>query len=376
MPPLHKLAGVLIVLAVVVGLVAPDAGRPGPAEAKPAAAPGGTAAPSTPSAAPVAGRSGAGGSATAAPAPSGTAPAPVIGAASAVARQVKANELGQIPVLMYHRITAETTASLDRTPKQLREELTRLAEEGYVPITAADFARGWIDVPAGRHPVVLTFDDGTPGHFALDERGVPAADTAVGVLLEVARRYPGFRPVATFYVNADPFQLGDRAADGLRWLQRNGFEIGNHTFTHADLSTLSKAGVQREIARDEAQIVALTGVHTSTLAYPFGSRPDRDSWARHKEGEYSFRGIFLAGWRPSVSPFHEDFDPEAIMRIRSEGKIRENDCRRYCSQAWLEWLRENPGERYVSDGDPGTVAFPADVSGDLAGGYRGYGRSY
>ncbi|HEX2312493.1 MAG TPA: polysaccharide deacetylase family protein [Thermomonospora sp.] len=307
--------------------------------------------------------------------PSAT-PTPTIGTASAVARQVRADELGQIPVIMYHRIVADDSASLDRTPAQLREELTRLAQDGYVPITAAEFARGWIDVPAGRHPVVLTFDDGTPGHFALDERGVPRPDTAVGILLDVARRHPGFRPVATFYVNDDPFQLGDRAAEGLRWLLRHGFEIGNHTFSHVDLSTLDKAGVQREIARDEANIVRLTGTHTTTLAYPFGAVPRRSSWARSKAGEYSFRGIFLAGWRPSVSPFHRDFDPESIMRIRSEGKIKENDCQRFCSQAWLEWLREHPEERYVSDGDPGTVAFP-DTEGEyLAVRYHGYGRAY
>ncbi|REE99781.1 polysaccharide deacetylase family protein [Thermomonospora umbrina] len=376
MPPLHKLAGVLIVLAVIVGLVAPDAGPERDAAATsrdgPAPGDGARAGGATPGRTPTGGRSGG-------PGPSASpsaSPVPTIGAASAVARQVRAYELGQIPVIMYHRIAADGAASLDRTPDELRDELTRLAEEGYAPITAAEFARGRIDVPAGRHPVVLTFDDGTPGHFALDERGVPRPDTAVGVLLDVARRHPGFRPVATFYVNDDPFRLGDRAADGLRWLLRNGFEIGNHTLTHADLSRLSKDEVQKEIAEDEERILALTGTHTTTLAYPFGSVPRRSSWARSKEGAYAFQGIFLAGWRPSVSPFHRDFDPESIMRIRSEGKIKENDCRRFCSQAWLEWLRDHPEERYVSDGDPGTVAFPEARGEGLADRYRGLGRVY
>jgi len=368
-PPLHKLAGVLIVLSVIVGLVAPDAGR-GAETVAPAAAP---AAPDAVDR-------------SAAPRPPGTPAAreepprpsetPAIGAASAVARQVQANELGQIPVIMYHRIVAEPASSLDRTPQELREELTRLAREGYVPITAADLARGWIDVPAGRHPVVLTFDDGTPGHFALDERGVPEPDTAVGVLLEVARRHPGFRPVATFYVNSDPFRMGDRAAEGLRWLVEHGFEVGNHTWSHADLSTLDKAGVQREIGRLEERITAMSGRRSVTLAYPFGARPRRSSWARAKEGEYAFRGIFLAGWRPSASPFHVDFDADSIMRIQSAGKIPDNDCRRYCSAAWLDWLRDHPRERYVSDGDPGTVSFPAGRAGDLAVDYRRYGRAY
>ena len=72
-----------------------------------------------------------------------------------------------------------------------------------------------IDVPAGRHPVVLTFDDSTPGHFGLDPQGNPKPDTAVGVIEQVARENPGFRPTATFYLNKDLFGMsGVQAAAG------------------------------------------------------------------------------------------------------------------------------------------------------------------
>src|SRR5690606_25844681 len=84
------------------------------------------------------------------------APAPVDPA------QVQANELGRIPVLMYHRIVPTTESVYDRTPDDFRAELERLAREDYVPITTAELAAGRIDIPAGKHPVVLTFDDGDP----------------------------------------------------------------------------------------------------------------------------------------------------------------------------------------------------------------------
>lgn len=363
-PPLHRLAGALIVCAVILGLVLPGEEHSAPARTKSARAAAAERPAATPSARPTL---------------DGTPPhasAQPIGPATATARQAKANELGQVPVFMYHRIVAKTQASLDRTPKELRDELVRLAKEGYAPITAAEFARGWIDVPAGKHPVVLTFDDGSPGQFGLDAQGNPKPDTAVAILMDVARQHPGFRPVATFYVNQQPFQLGEQAAAGLRWLVQRGFEIGNHTYTHPDLAQLSKNEVQREIGRDEAQILALSGAHAVTLAYPFGSPPERASWARRKGGEYDFQGIFLAGWRPSVSPFGTDFDPEAITRVRSEGKITENDCKLYCSAAWLDWLGRHPGERYVSDGDPRTISVPASTAKDLSSRYRVYGRSY
>ncbi|GAA2580256.1 polysaccharide deacetylase family protein [Actinomadura fulvescens] len=359
MPALHKFAGFLIVCAVVLGLALPRVKEERPRTDAAHAAQRGKASP------------------TVTPARSAKPSGAVkIGAASAAAVSVKANELGAIPVLMYHRIMKKAELSLDRTTKELRDELTRLAEEGYVPITAAELVSGRIDVPLGKHPVVLTFDDSTPGHFGLDERGNPKADTAVAILMEVAARFPGFRPVATFYLNEDLFGMGERAGEGLTWLRQHGFELGNHTVSHPDLSTLSKSEVQKEIGGIEAKIVSLTGAHAATLAYPFGSEPDKRSWAQKKDGEYEFKGIFLAGWKPSESPFARGFDPFAILRVRSEGKIGENDCREYCSTAWLDKLDKDPDTRYTSDGDPNTISFRASDEKSLAKQYRPYGRSY
>ena len=90
---------------------------------------------------------------------------------------------------MYHRIVDEAAGRPSTArPSQLRKELEQLAKHGYVPITAREFATGKIDIPAGRHPVVLTFDDGHPSHFALDaqrqaregHRGRHASSTSPG----------------------------------------------------------------------------------------------------------------------------------------------------------------------------------------------------
>lgn len=263
---------------------------------------------------------------------------------------------------MYHRIVKKPQkGSLDRSLDDFREELTRLAKEGYVPITAAEYTSGRINIPAGKHPVVLTFDDAYPSHLTLDAAGNPTPDTAVGIMLEVARANPGFRPVATMYVCKDLFQMGPKARDGVRWLVQHGFEVANHTHGHKRLSDLSKDGVRKEIGLAQKMIKDLGGVDATTLAFPEGVEPDKRSWARSGEAEgakWDFTGMFLAGWMPAHSPFHEDFDRERIPRIRSEDKIARDDCKRYCSAAWLDWLEDHPEDRYTSDGDPATVAFP------------------
>lgn len=357
MPHLHRLAAVLIAAAVAVGLLLPSAGhgrRTPTVAARRAAASIGERA----SAARGAGR---GRRAVVPPSPArSAAPAFDRAKAAAAARAAGANELGQVPILMVHRVLAKPRSSLDRTPAQLYAEFTRLAQEGYVPVTAAEFATGRMNVPAGRHPVVLTFDDGSPTHLAFDAAGNPKPDTAVGVIERVARERPGFRPVATFFVNADPFALGGQAAGAMRWLAQRGFEVANHTTHHLDLARMGHGGVATEIGTDQKMITTATGIPPVTFAFPYGA-PARLSWADHGDADgarWDFQGMFLAGWRPADSPFMKDYDPRQIPRIRDDGKVRQDDCRRFCSIAWLDWLAQNPDKRYTSDGDPATVAFP------------------
>ncbi len=299
-------------------------------------------------------------------------PAGHVTATKESARAAGANELGLIPVLMYHRIAAKRWSPLDRTPGQLRKELERLARDGYVPVTAAEYVTGRIDIPAGSHPVVLTFDDGTPGHFAFDATGRPAAGTAVGVLLDVARRHPGFRPVATFWVNREPFGLKDRIAQehAVTWLVRNGFEVANHTYRHPDLRRLPRKRIREEIARQERLLTGRGAPPSATFALPYGSMPKRKNlrFARHGSWQgtrYDFSGVFLAGAEPAASPHSTDFAPYQIPRIQSNGK--RGECRRWCSTYWLEWLRAHPSRRYTSDGDPDHISIPKKLQGNIRG---------
>lgn len=370
-PLLHKIAGVVIICAVVLGLTLPGTrGREKGETAERAGAK--SSVTPTAKAAGVSVAPSAGGSAS--PSVSVSAPIP---AAAPGAVAAKANELGQVPVIMYHRILKKPELSLDRSTKELYDELTTLAKSGYYPITAAEFVGGRFNVPAGRHPVVLTFDDSTPGHFGLDAAGNPKPDTAVAIIEQVARENPGFRPVATFYLNKDLFGMDPvQAGAGLKWLQQRGFELGNHTVTHPNLAGMSEKGVRKEIGGMEDEILKLTGAHTTTFAYPFGSVPKKEAWAEKEGGRYAFQGMFLAGWRPAMSPFDGEFDRWKIDRVRSEGKIKENDCTKYCSTAWLEYLDKHPDERYTSDGDPNTVTFPKAAEDRIAKQYRARARTY
>lgn len=298
---------------------------------------------------------------------------------AAAAAKVKANELGQVPVLMYHRIIPNPATTDDRTPAQFRADLDRLARDGYVPVTAAEFVTGRMDIPAGRHPVVITFDDSSPSQLTLDETGQPKPDTAVAILREAAARHPGFRPVATFYVTRDMFgkSVKEEQAQILLWLKDNGFDIGNHTRDHLNLRGMAKAGVQEQIGSIAKEVGTLAGIKPVTIALPYGNQPSTKEWAargRLGDASYHHKGVFLAGYTPSASPFSRSFDPLGIPRIKAMDK--KGDCAQFCSTAWLDWLKSNPDMRYTSDGDVATVAYPKFKNPFLSTTYKTYALPY
>ncbi|MEU7859496.1 polysaccharide deacetylase family protein [Nonomuraea sp. NPDC049141] len=297
----------------------------------------------------------------------------------AAAAKVKANELGQIPVLMFHRVIKNPGTTDDRTPEQFRGDLERLVKDGYVPITAAEFVTGKIDIPAGKHAVVLTFDDSSPSQLTLDEMGNLAPDTAIGILRDVAAKNPGFRPVATMYVTRDMFGKTehDEQAQMLLWLKDNGFDIGNHTRDHINLHSRSEKEVEEQIATIQTMITSLGAAKPVTLALPYGNQPHNKKWAMHgKLGDvaYDHSGVFLAGYTPAPAPFSKSFDPLGIPRIRAMDK--KGDCTQFCSVAWLDWLKSNPDMRYTSDGDPATVAFPKFKTPFLRSSFKTWALAY
>lgn len=129
-----------------------------------------------------------------------TAPVPVLPLPASVERSP--NKLGSIMILEYHRI-GEPDGRWTRSPARLREDLERLSEAGYRPIALDALITGSIDLPSGTSPVVLTFDDSSPGQFRYLERDGRLEidpDCAVGILEAFTRLHPGFGLNATFFV--------------------------------------------------------------------------------------------------------------------------------------------------------------------------------
>ena len=294
------------------------------------------------------------------------------------ARSLKPNELGVLPVLMHHQIRKDGS-SYDLTAGQFRAELARLWRDGYYPVRASDLVSGTLDVPKGKTPVVMTFDDATNNQIAFLPDGRVDPKTAIGIFEDFAAQHAGFPATGTFYIPRNAFDGdGGTAKKTFDWLVRHGFELGNHTKDHLPLNTLDATEVQRQLVLGNRLLTArLPAYRAQTMALPLGMLPHPASLAvkgRWDGQSYRFAGVFLSGAEPAPSPFSTRWNPGEIPRILPSP--RWNGARDFTWGMWLDTLERNPELRYVSDGNPQTISFPRTRQADLAVKYADRARPY
>lgn len=305
------------------------------------------------------------------------APHPVTAdAATKVAAQVGPfvpNELGEIPILEIHNV-ASPESRWEITPANLRAIVANLYASGFRPVTFRDVVERRIDIPRGFAPVVLSFDDGDPSQFQWAPGGqgtTPAANSAVGILWNFHLAHPSWAAAASFYVNQNPFG-GDSAAK-IKWLVAHGFEVGDHTMNHVDMSKLDAAQMLYQVGGLAAWVQnTVPGYHVSTLAYPYGFSRNMPAtaWTGSINGQsYHIQGALLVAGNPAPSPYSKAWNPLAVPRIQvaDPSTVQRVSDRALVWSAWEPRLLANHGaELYVSDGKPGTVTILPGEQAQLA----------
>src|SRR5262245_1409472 len=272
---------------------------------------------------------------------------------SAAAQPLPPNEHGRVMILEYHRID-RPEGRWTRTPENFRRDLERLWERGYRLVSLGAFLDGAIALPRGTTPVILTFDDSSPGQFRLVARRDEWAldpECAVAILEDFERQHPEFGHVATFYVlpGADrPNRLFDQpelATHKLQYLASHGYEIGNHTLWHANLSRYPEATVRAQIAAAQEWIQQrVPGYRPRTIALPMGGFPRDSRWAVSgyvNGSSYQHDAILMVSGGSALSPRASGFDPYRLPRIQAVGAEIDH---------WLSYFDRHPEERYVSAG--------------------------
>jgi len=143
-------------------------------------------------------------------------------------------------------------------PAALRRQVRRLRSWGYRFVTMGELARRTCDGAAAGH-VALSFDDG----FA-DELGVVLPTLGVpATLFPVTGWLGGPHPHAP--------EVRMLTEPELRSLSAAGVEIGGHTVTHPDLTTLSFDEAHRELRECRTRLESIIDAPVDIAAYPFGN---------------------------------------------------------------------------------------------------------
>jgi peptidoglycan/xylan/chitin deacetylase (PgdA/CDA1 family) len=176
-----------------------------------------------------------------------------------------------IPVLMYHRF-GDYAEHYQMPYWSFEQQLDWLQANGYQTVTLTqvyDYMAGIGSLPD--RPVVITLDDGYVSQWeaaeALNQRGM----------------------VGVFFITTGQPHLADWQ---IRALADAGHEIGAHTFSHPDLTTLSDDQLAWELTSVRAELQAASGQPVNFFAYPYGAYDARVIAATQAAG---YRGA-LAAW--------------------------------------------------------------------------------
>ena len=283
------------------------------------------------------------------------------------------NELGKVPIMMYHGIknmknseTSHTGGNVDkdgytRTVEAFRNDLDFYYENGYRMIKLSDYVNGEINVEYGKSPIVLTFDDGNDNNIkvtGLDSDGNIIIDenSAVGVLEEYKKKYPDFNVTAIFFVTGALFNQPEYNEKIIKWLVDNGYEVGNHTKGHNNLSKTSESETEEVVGYVYNQLNGIIGdKYQKIVALPFGT-PYNKNHANYKhvlsgkynDMEYETISALRVGWEPEVSPFNKEFDRTFLKRCRAY----DNNGVEFDIKMVFRMLEKT---RYISDGDVKTI---------------------
>ena len=287
------------------------------------------------------------------------------------------NELGRIPVMMYHGIidkksdeTIYIGGNVDkdgyqRTYEAFIQDLEFYYKNNYRMIRLVDYVNGKIDCELGKSPIILTFDDGLSNAIkvtGLDSKGNIIIDphSAVGILESFKKKYPDYKVTATFFVNGGLFNQKDYNDKIIEFLIKNGYDIGNHTYSHADLTKISEEQTVKEVGQMYKILKSKTDKFVNIVALPFGT-PYNSTHPNFKHilsgtyenEDYLTISTLRVGWESDYSPFSKSFNPEFIKRIRAYDN-NSNDFDISYNFKFLET------RKYISDGNINTVVVKKD----------------
>jgi peptidoglycan/xylan/chitin deacetylase (PgdA/CDA1 family) len=178
-----------------------------------------------------------------------------------------------VPILCYHHFDHEKAGEMNVSAAAFEAQMAYLKENKYQTITLADLQAF---VAYQRRPpknaVLITVDDGWK-----------SLKTVAAPIL----KKHGFRATLFVYTDLIRSKSGGTSLtwDEIRELVNDGvIDIQPHTATHADLTKVTDAQLDRELIESRRVIEEKLGIKSVYLAYPYGTFNDRVIEALKRNG--------------------------------------------------------------------------------------------
>lgn len=193
---------------------------------------------------------------------------------------------GELLTILYSPQAGKIDVEVDSTELLITEQRYKVLPSGYV---YQKFGQDKTPMGPG-HKIILTFDDGPSPEFTpqildiLEKEKIPATFFVVGINTE-------------------------QNIPLLQRIYRNGFEIGNHTFTHGNLAKMSPQRAEMELKSTRFLIESITGRSTILFRAPYNADSEPQTYeeleplARSKKDNYINIGesIDPNDWQTGVS---------------------------------------------------------------------------
>ena len=242
-------------------------------------------------------------------------------------------------VLTYHQFAAniaKQSTGLKVRFEDFEHQLNQLYDAGFSLVRLEDWLSGQIIVPAGRRPLILSFDDlYFNNQIRLDaETREPIAESGLGILWRFYQDHPDFGYSAALFINLGDKLYGNpddpdwemQLAETIAWGIDHDLVPYNHFFTHPKLDITSAPAILWELEMNDKylrELLTMAGREDlipgleNMIALTYGVWPARgDTKAmlayKNPEGKpvrlvAEIDTIFLEKYLPA--PYDPSFDP-------------------------------------------------------------------
>ena len=167
-----------------------------------------------------------------------------------------------VPILLYHWIAVSPSdgpyykSPYYVKPEVFEEEIKLLHDCEYTTISIDMLLKAITEgTELPPRPVLITFDDGHLNNYT----------TAFPIMEKYG--FKGILYVVGNYIGTEDYMN----ADQIREMAAAGWEVGSHSMSHADLSTLDPQRQRYEVVESREFLEETLGLPVRTIAYPFGS---------------------------------------------------------------------------------------------------------